>query len=146
MEPQVTRSPPPPPDSGSHLLVVIDHRQARIYSTELHGSVPHRIAPYDPFGFARDLHYEGGDSTGKRQPERKSFYEAIAKTLKGAKQVLLFGNGTGASSAMEHLVQELNHHYPDVARRVIASITVDEHHLTDNQLLAKAREWFTEGV
>jgi hypothetical protein len=28
---------------------------------------------------------------GKHQPERKSFYEAIAKTLQGAEQVLQFG-------------------------------------------------------
>ncbi len=41
----------PPAATGTHLLVVIDHREARIYSTELHGSVPQRITPYDPFGF-----------------------------------------------------------------------------------------------
>ena len=28
---------------GTHLLVVIDHREARIYQTELHGSVPERV-------------------------------------------------------------------------------------------------------
>src|SRR5450432_3887341 len=28
---------PPPSPAGTHLLVVIDHREARIYSTELHG-------------------------------------------------------------------------------------------------------------
>jgi hypothetical protein len=35
MESQVTRHPAPPPASGSHLLVVIDHRQARIYSAQV---------------------------------------------------------------------------------------------------------------
>src|SRR6202011_4792077 len=40
-----------PAAEGTHLLVVIDHREARIYRAELHGSVPQRIAPYDPFGF-----------------------------------------------------------------------------------------------
>src|SRR5580704_13363044 len=28
---------PPPAAAGTHLLVVIDHREARIYSAELHG-------------------------------------------------------------------------------------------------------------
>ncbi|TFG40828.1 MAG: hypothetical protein E4H48_06995, partial [Syntrophobacterales bacterium] len=42
---------------GVHLLVVIDHRQARVYKTDLHGSVPQRITPYNPGGFGRHLHY-----------------------------------------------------------------------------------------
>ena len=127
---------------GTHLLVVIDHREARIYSTELHGSVPQRIAPYDPFGFGRDLHYNQDDSNGQRKPEQKSFYEAVAKTLGGAKQILMFGTGTGASSAMEQLLADLKKHHKELAERVIGSIAVDEHHLTEDQLLAKARELF----
>jgi hypothetical protein len=132
----------PPPPAGTHLLVVIDHREARIYSTELNGAVPQRITPYDPFGFGRDLHYNQDDSNGQRKPEQKSFYEAIAKTLRGAKQILLFGTGTGASSAMEQLLAELKRHHQDIAQRVIGSIAVDEHHLTEAQLLAKAREFY----
>jgi len=134
---------PPPAKVGTHLLVVIDHREARIFSAELHGSVPQRITPYDPFGFGRDLHYNQDDSNGQRKPEQKSFYEAVAKTLRGAKQILLFGTGTGASSAMEQLVAELKHNHRDIAQRVVGSIAVDEHHLTDDQLLAKARDLFT---
>jgi len=133
---------PQPAPVGTHLLVVIDHREARIYSTELHGTVPQRITPYDPFGFGRDLHYNQDDSNGQRKPERKSFYEAVAKTLHGARQILMFGTGTGASSAMEQLLAELKHFHQDIAKRVVGSIAVDEHHLTDDQLLAKARELF----
>jgi hypothetical protein len=133
---------PPPAPLGTHLLVVIDHREARIYTTELHGSVPHRIAPYDPFGFGRDLRYNQDDSNGQRKPEQKSFYEAVSKTLSGAEQILLFGAGTGASSAMEHLFAELKRLHPDIAKRVVGSMVVNEHHLTEDQLLAKARELF----
>jgi hypothetical protein len=133
---------PPPPTVGTHLLVVIDHREARIYSADLHGSVPQRITPYDPFGFGRDLRYNQDDSNGKRKPERKSFYEAVAKTLHGAQQILMFGTGTGTSSAMEQLLADLKQHHHDVAERVVGSIAVDEHHLTEDQLLAKARELF----
>ena len=135
-------SGPPTAPAGTHLLVVIDHRQARIYSTELHGSVPQRIAPYDPFGFGRDLHYNQDDSNGQRKPEQKSFYEAVAKTLHGAKQILMFGVGTGASSAMEQLIAQLKRDHHEIAERVIGSVAVDEHHLTEDQLLAKAREMF----
>jgi hypothetical protein len=134
--------PAPAAATGTHLLVVIDHREARIYSTELSGSVAQRITPYDPFGFGRDLHYNQDDSNGQRKPERKSFYEAVAKTLRGAKQILIFGTGTGASSAMEQLLLDLKEHHHDVAERVVGSIAVDEHHLTEAQLLAKARNLF----
>lgn len=128
--------------AGTHLLVVIDHREARIFSTELHGSVPQLITPYDPFGFGRDLHYNQDDSNGQRKPERKSFYEAVARTLRGAQQILIFGTGTGASSAMEHLLLDLKQHHKDLAKRIVGSFAVDEHHLTEDQLLAKARELF----
>jgi hypothetical protein len=131
--------------AGTHLLVVIDHREARIYSTELHGSIPHRIAPYDPFGFGRALHYNQDDSNGQRKPERKSFYEAVAKTLQGARQILMFGVATGASSAMEQLLADLKLNHQDIAKRVVGSMVVDEHHLTEDQLLAKAREMFVAG-
>jgi hypothetical protein len=133
---------PASPAAGTHLLVVIDHREARIYSAELQGSVPHKIEPYDPFGFGRDLHYNQDDSNGQRKPEQKSFYEAVAKTLAGAQKILLFGTGTGASSAMEVLLADLKKHHHEIAARVVGSVTIDEHHLTDNQLLAKARELF----
>jgi hypothetical protein len=127
---------------GTHLLVVIDHRQARVYKTEVHGAVPQRITPYDPGGGGRHLHYVQEDSHGQRKPELKSFYEAVAKTLKGAEQILIFGGGTGASSAMEQLVAELKQHHGDVANRVVGSIVLDETHLTENQLLAKARDFY----
>jgi hypothetical protein len=128
--------------AGTHLLVVIDHREARIYSTELQGSEPKRIMPYDPFGFGRDLRYNQDDSNGQRKPEQKSFYEAVAKTLRGAKQILMFGTGTGASSAMDYLLLDLKKNHPDLAEKVVGSFAVDEHHLTEGQLLAKARELF----
>jgi hypothetical protein len=131
---------------GMHLLVVIDHREARIYRTELHGAVPQRITPYDPGGFGRHLHYVQDDANGQRKPERKSFYEAVAKTLLGAEKVLVFGSSTGASSAMDQLLAELKHHHSDVASHVVGSIVLDEQHLTEDQLLAKAREFYAKPV
>ncbi len=128
--------------AGTHLLVVIDHSEARIYAAEMDGAVAKQVRPYDPFGYAKELRSSADDGNGKRSPELKSYYEAVAKTLRGAKAVVLFGTGTGASSAMDHLVAELNKHHHDVAATVVGTATVDEHHLTEDQLLAKAREMF----
>jgi len=126
---------------GVHFLVVIDHREARVYKSETPGTVPQSILPNDPHGFGRSLHYKQDDSNGQRKPELKSFYEAVAKALLGADQILIFGTGTGASSAMSQLLLDLQHNHHDLAARVVGTQTIDEHHLSENQLLAKAREF-----
>jgi hypothetical protein len=127
-----------------HLLVIIDHREARIYRTELHGSIPQRIAPFDPDGSHRHLRNVEEDSNGQRKPEPKAFYEAIAKTLKGADMVLLFGSGTGSSSAMDHLMAQLKENHFAIAQRVVGTIVVNEQHMTEDQLLAQAREFYAK--
>lgn len=133
-----------PQTSATHLLVVLDHHEAKIYRTETHGAVPIRLEPYDPHGHGRHLHSANEWTDGKGQPERKSFYEAIARTLQGAEQVLVFGSGTGKSSAMMQLLDDLREHHLDVARKVIGSVIVDAHHTTEDQLLAKARTFYEE--
>ena len=72
--------------NGTQLLVVIDHRQARIYRVELSGSLPQRITPYDPGGFGRHLHYVQDDANGRQTPEPKSFCDAVARTLRGPRR------------------------------------------------------------
>ena len=108
----------------------------------LHGAVPQQLVPYDPHGYGKHLHSRNEETDGKRRPERKSFYEAVAATLRGADRILIFGSGTGASSAMEQLLADLKHNHPDVAEHVVGSIVIDGHHLTDGQVLAQARELF----
>lgn len=131
-------------DAAITLLVVIDHQEAKVYRTELSGAVPELIAPYHPQGYGRHMHSAHEWTDGKRPPERKSYYEAIAKTLQGADQVLIFGSGTGRSSAMDQLVADLKEHHPDVAKTIIGAVVVDAHHTTEGQLLAKAREFFAD--
>ena len=134
----------PATGTGLHLLVVIDHHEAKVYSTEVLGAVPERIKPYDPTGHGRHLHSFNEWSDGKSQPEKKSFYDAVAKTLRPAEQILLFGSGTGKSNAMDHLLTDLKQHHADIAAKVVGSVTIDASHTTEGQLLAKAREFYAE--
>ncbi len=125
-----------------HLLVVIDHRHAQIYRTELHGAVPQRVTPYDPTGEGRHLLDVQDDSNGQRKPEHLEFYESIARALHGAEKILIFGSGTGASSAMDQLLDELERRHGELANRVVGSIVVDQQHQSEDQLLAQARKFY----
>lgn len=128
-----------PETPSVHLLVVIDHREARIYRSEMRGTTPERIVPHDPDNNGRYLHSVTNDANGQRRPELRSFYDAVAASLKGADHILIFGSGTGASSAMEHLVEHLKAHDKALAAKIAATRVVDTHHLSENQLLAFAR-------
>jgi chemotaxis response regulator CheB len=138
-------APSGPSSAGAHLLVVIDHRLARIYKAELHGSIPQRVIPYDRAGAGRHLHHVQEDSTGQRKRDITNFYDAVAKTLHDAQKILLFGSGTGGSSAMEQLLAFLRQDYPELARRVSERVVVDERQLTEDLLLARARTFY-EGL
>lgn len=129
--------------AGRDLLVVIDHHGAKVYRAEPHGAAPDVLVPHDPHGYGQHLRTRGEETDGKRRPEQKEFYEAVAATLRGAARVLLFGGGTGESSAMDELLADLKRNHRDVADRVVGTVVVDAHHQTEGQLLARAREYFT---
>jgi hypothetical protein len=67
----------------------------------------------------------------------------VSKALQAAGQILIFGNGTGTSSQMDQFVGWLKQHHPEVSERIIGSLAVDEHYLTDQQLFAKAQEFYS---
>jgi hypothetical protein len=131
-----------PMPSGEHLLVVINHHEANVYRSELHGSVPQKIVPYDPHGFERHIHNMHDHSKGQHHPVPNSFFEAVSKTLQGAKQILIFGTATGGESAMQELVTYLHNKHKDLFEHVIGALTIDETHLTESQILSKAREFY----
>ncbi len=125
----------------NHWLVVVDHHQTRIFRSEMSGGVPQRISPHEPAYF-RHAHHSKDFSRGQEKPDPNSYFSSIAKALEGAAQILVFGNGTGTGSEMEQFIAWIKSNAPELAKRVIGSRSVDEHHLTDGQLLAGAREFY----
>lgn len=134
----------PPPAENSQILVFVDHREAHIWKNA--GEDPQRIVSPDSDGSGRYLHNAGNDSNGQRRPEVHSYYEAIACAIGEPKEIILFGCGTGASSAMEHFLSVLREGHPGLAKRVIATAVVDPHHATEAQLRAKARELYAHSA
>jgi hypothetical protein len=125
----------------THWLLVIDHHEARIFHSEMTGAVPQRILPHKPEEFSH-AHHSKDVSRGQEKPDPASFFEPIAKALQAPGPLLIFGTGTGTSSEMEQFVAWVKIHHFDLSQRIIGSLVVDEHHLTEGQLLAKAREFY----
>jgi len=123
-------------------LLVIDHHEARIFRSEMDGPTPQRILPYQPENYFRHAHNSKTTSRGQEKPDPNTFFEPVAKVLQAVGPILVFGTGTGTSSEMEQFIAWLKHHHPEVAKRVIGSLVVDEHHLTEGQLLAKAKDFY----
>ncbi len=140
---KLTESIPPRSDAAEiHWLLVIDHHQARLFRTEMSGSLPRQILPHEPSEYFRHAHHSREFSRGKEKPDPDTFFEPIAKELMAGGQILIFGSGTGESSEMEIFATWLKDHHPEVSRRVLGKIVVDESHLTDGQLLGKAKDFY----
>jgi hypothetical protein len=128
-----------------HYLVTIDHHEARIFRTEMNGSVPQQILPHEPSEYFRHAHNSKDFSRGQEKPDPNTFFAPIAKALSDAGKILIFGSGTGTSSEMAQFVAWLNIHYRDTAKRIVGAEVVDGHHLSEAQLLAKARDFYAKG-
>ena len=139
---QRSENPPSGPAEADTLwLLVIDHHEARIFRSEMRGAVPHRILPHEPADYFRHAHHSKDFSRGQEKPDPNSFFGPVARALQPAGRILVLGNGTGMSSEMDQFIAWAKSHYPDLAKRIIGSLVVDGHHLTEEQLLAKAREF-----
>ena len=125
-----------------HWLLVIDHHEARIFHAELESSVPQRIMPYEPGSYFRHTPDSIATSRGQEKPDTNTFFEPVAKILQAPGPILIFGTGKGTSSEMDQFVAWLKHHHPETAKKIVGSLVVDEHHLTEDQLLATARDFY----
>ena len=126
----------------AHWLLVIDHHEARIYRSEMDGAAALRIVPHTVADEARETQNAKEFSRGKDLPSPHNFFEPVARALQTGGPVLIFGSGKGKSSEMDQFVNWLKQHHPGLASRVTGCVVVDEHHLTEGQLLAKAREFY----
>ncbi|HXA15070.1 MAG TPA: hypothetical protein VNW23_08080 [Opitutaceae bacterium] len=126
----------------AHWLLVIDHHEARLFRSEMYGAVPLQILPHKPEDYFRHAHNSRDFSRGQEKPDPNNFFEPVAKALQATGQILIFGTGTGTSSEMDQFIAWLKLQHPELATRIIGSLVIDEHHLTDGQLLAKAREFY----
>lgn len=113
-----------------HCVVWIDHREAQIFSFNDHDVERQTVRPEHGDG---RLHHKGGAQSGRRNPEDKAFYAAVAKALAGAGAVLI----TGPADAKTHLKDEIDRHHPGLAKHIAGVEAVD--HPSEGELVALAR-------
>ena len=123
-----------------HMLLVIDHHEARLFCSEVNGGIPHQILPYEPDGYFWHTNKPKNLSGGKKTPNLNDFFKHIAEALQAAGQILIFGTGT--SREMDQFMAWLNLNRPEVAGRIIGSMVVDVDLLVEGRLLEKAREFY----
>jgi len=97
---QSESAPPESKGGETHWLVVIDHHEARIFRSEMHGAIPQQILPHEPDDFFRHAHNSRDfRAAGKTGPEQ--FLRTAGQGVARPGQILVFGTGTGTSSEME---------------------------------------------
>ncbi len=123
-------------------LLTINHHEARVFRSLAGGTMPEHVLPHAPEDFFRHAHNSKDFAPGREKPDPNSFFPPIAKAIMPAGRLLIFGSGTGMASEMDQFVTWLGVHQPEVARRVDGAVKVDQHHVTDEQMLAKARDFY----
>lgn len=136
------KAPPIAVGNDAHWLLVIDHHEARLFRSEIHGAVPQKLMPHEPDRYFRHAQNSQNLTRGKEKPDPNSFFEPVAKALQADGQLVIFGTGTGNSSEMVQFIAWLKHHHPELTKKILGSMVVDENHLTEDQLLGKAREFY----
>ena len=103
-------------------------------------SVPRRLDPFHANGYPAHLRSSHAQHDGRLQPVSLSFYKEVARSLRGAEEILLLACGEGGASAMEALRVELG----QVSRRVVGARVLKGRHITEEQLLTTTREFYAE--
>jgi len=129
-------------DRNTHWLLVIDHHQARIFRSEQPHATAQNVMPHDPEEYFRHRHNSKEFSLGKEKPQPSSYFEPVTLALHTGGEILVFGDGTAMSSEMDQYLAWIKDHHPAVAARIIGSVVIDASHLSENQLLAQARQFF----
>jgi hypothetical protein len=124
----------------AHMLLVIDHHEARLFRAEVNGGIPHQILPHKPNCFFWHAQNPGNFTKGKETRTLNDFFKHVAEALQTAGQILIFGTDT--SREMDQFLAWLNIHCPEIAGRIIGSLVVDVDLLDEGRLLEKAQEFY----
>jgi stalled ribosome rescue protein Dom34 len=116
-----------------HVAIWMDHNEARVLRLAREGSDYEVDHVKDP-----SHHTHPRKVDGRREPADKHFLAKIEERIADADEVFV----CGPASAKDELVQHLQAHRPQLAKRVVAVEAADR--LTDGQLADHARKVFAK--
>lgn len=130
-------------DQSHRLVLHLDHRHTDVYRLE-GDEVEHAVLrPHGIWGSDQNLtHRHDRDLAGQRAPVDSDYLARITAAMSEADAVLLMGHGTGESDMRQVLLRHLHHHRSDLLERIVGIETLDDSGLSDNALVAIAREHF----
>ena len=130
-------------DQSHRLILHLDHRHTDVFRLE-GDEVEHAVLkPHGIWGTDQNLsHRHDRDQAGQRAPIDHEYLTRIATAIAAADVVLLLGHGRGANDMRQLLLQHLERHHRDLLDRIVGIETLDDSGLSDQQLLAIAREHF----
>lgn len=134
-------SPAPLSPASLHWLLVIDHHGARLFRSHQHGTIPQHFGSHDAQAGFRNAPHGENVTRGHETVGQKEYFDQLAAALHPCERLLLFGAGTGTSNEMEQFAHWLKLHHSEVAAKIIGTGTIDESHVTDDQLLAKSQHF-----
>lgn len=115
----------------TNYVVWMDSENAHIFALGQNGVTK---STFEKTGVA---HHTTNKKDQKADSDQEHFFRDLAIKLKDAEQLLLMGPGLGKTHFQTHLK---THHTNGLADRIVGS--ENSEHLTDKQVLAKAREYY----
>jgi len=129
------------------VVAVIERDETRIWVTNAEkGTKPevvHQPTTSNNHRHVRQAQHHGGKDSYKSE---SVYYESIANALAPAGEILLVGHGNGKGNWMIKFVQHLERHHKDVAQKIVGALDINVPAMTENELLAAARDWFDEPI
>lgn len=127
------------------IAVAITRDEARIWSSGLEpGQKPEELHAPDErerHHHVREAQHHHGHDTNH---DDVAFFEGLTDAVRGAREIILVGHGTGKANTMLRLVQYWERKHPDVAQTVIGAIDSNIVAMTDAEILKSVREWWDE--
>lgn len=123
-------------------LVAITRDEARMW---LHGigplDLPQTLRPPLEIDHRhrRTGQFHHGHDTEHRLPE---YFESIAAELRSFEGILIYGHGEGKAAYNSLLVDYLHRKHPDLAGKILDSISINLNALSDREITLHARQWF----
>jgi stalled ribosome rescue protein Dom34 len=119
---------------SKHVVVWIDHKEARIFSLHPEGSEEATVVA--PLHNIHHKHPRGQEGEKDHPDDAKRSFHEVVRGLERAEAVLLVGPGT----AKLHFFRYVHKHEHALEPKVVGIETVD--HPTDGQAVAYARKYF----